>query len=120
MSEAAARDFEDYAGRFPSETQRLLRRVRATIRKAAPEATEAISYRMPAFKLDRILVWYAACAHHIGFYPGASGIAAFKKELSPYRFAKGTVQFPFGEPLPLALISRMVKFRVAEQRAKRS
>lgn len=89
--------------------------MRLTIRKVAPKATETISYQIPAFRLDRILVWFAAHANHIGFYPGASAIAAFKKELSEYKSAKGSVQFPFDEPLPLSLIARIVKYRVKEQ-----
>jgi uncharacterized protein YdhG (YjbR/CyaY superfamily) len=111
---AKARDFEEYSERFPDDVQRLLRKVRQTIRKAAPEAVETISYQMPAFRLQRMLVWYAAHTNHIGFYPGASGIAAFKSELSDYKMAKGSVQFPFDEPLPVSLIARIVKFRVKE------
>jgi len=119
MSEGTAKNFEDYARRFPKEQQRLLRSMRDAIRKAAPEATETISYRMPAFRLDRILVWFAAHASHIGFYPGASGIAKFKKDLASYKSAKGSVQFPSDEPLPLSLIARIVKYRVAEQKARK-
>ncbi len=100
------------------EVQRLLRKMRETIQKAAPKATDTISYRMPAFRLDGILVWYAAHTRHIGFYPGASAIAAFKKALSGYTSAKGSVQFPFDEPLPLALVARIVKYRVNEHLAK--
>lgn len=118
-STGIAKDFDDYAHRFPKDVQQLLRKMRQTIRKAAPEATETISYRMPAFRLGGILVWYAAHTNHIGLYPGASGIAAFKKELAGYRSAKGSVQFPFNEPLPLSLVTRIVEFRVHEQLAKR-
>jgi len=119
MDQQPPQDFDDYANRFPAGVQRLLRRVRQTIRAAAPGATETISYRMPAFRQDGILVWFGAHSAHIGFYPGASGIAAFKKDLAAYRSAKGSVQFPFDEPLPAALITRMVEFRLREQRAKR-
>jgi len=119
MSTGIAKDFNDYAERFPKDVQQLLRKMRQTIRKAAPAATETISYRMPAFRLDGILVWYAAHTGHIGFYPGASAIATFKKELSPYKSAKGSVQFPFDEPLPLSLVTRIVEHRVREQVAKR-
>jgi uncharacterized protein YdhG (YjbR/CyaY superfamily) len=118
MSTGTAEDFHDYADRFPKDVQQLLRKMRQTIRKAAPAATETISYRMPAFRLGSILVWYAAHTGHIGFYPGASGIAAFKKELSAYKSAKGSVQFPFDEPLPLSLVTRIVEYRVHEQLAK--
>lgn len=92
--------------------QRKLKQMRATIRKAAPGATETISYGIPAFKTTKMLVWFGAHTNHIGFYPGAGGVAAFKKELSRYKFAKGSVQFPFDEPLPLPLVTRIVKFRV--------
>jgi uncharacterized protein YdhG (YjbR/CyaY superfamily) len=119
MSKRAAKDFDDYTDRFPKEVQQLLRKMRKTIQTAAPKATETISYSMPAFRLDRILVWFAAHTGHIGFYPGASAIAAFKVELSAYRSAKGSAQFPFDEPLPLPLVTRIVKYRVNEQLAKR-
>lgn len=96
-----------------------MREVRRTVREAAPLATETISYQMPAFRLGGILVWFGAHASHIGLYPGASGIAAFKQELSAFKSAKGSVQFPFAQPLPLALIARIVKFRARELKAKR-
>ena len=110
MNRPEVANFSEYAKLFPASVQRLLRTVRATIRKAAPEADEVISYRIPAFKQGKICLWFAAQSRHIGLYPGASAIAAFKKELSPYKVGKGTVQFPFDEPLPLALIERIVKF----------
>jgi uncharacterized protein YdhG (YjbR/CyaY superfamily) len=103
-----------YIAGFPEETQKQLKQLRATIRKAAPEAEEVISYRMPAYKLQRILVYFAGHKNHIGFYPGVSGISAFKEELSEYKGARGSVQFPIGKPLPLRLISQIVKFRVIE------
>jgi uncharacterized protein YdhG (YjbR/CyaY superfamily) len=108
-----AANFDDYARRFPLAVRRLLKMMRQTIREAAPGAQETISYRMPAFKLKKILVWYGAHTGHIGLYPGAAAIVAFKKELSVYKSAKGSVQFPFDEPLPLDLVTRIVKFRVA-------
>jgi uncharacterized protein YdhG (YjbR/CyaY superfamily) len=113
-------DIDDYIATFPKEIQTLLGKVRATVRKAAPEAAEVISYKMPAFKLNGILVWFAAYENHIGFYPTSSGIEAFKKELSVYKMAKGSVQFPLDKPLPLALITKIVAFRVTEtaQKAK--
>ena len=109
---------ENYIKSFPEESQKLLKTVRETVKKAAPEAMEVISYSMPAYKLNGILVWFAAHTNHIGFYPGASGIAAFKKELANYKSAKGSVQFPFNQPLPLDLITRIVKFRVNENLLK--
>jgi uncharacterized protein YdhG (YjbR/CyaY superfamily) len=114
MHRAIPTDIDDYVGRFPKPVQRLLQAMRRTIQAAAPTAKETISYRMPAFTLDRMLVWFAAHTGHIGFYPGAGAIAAFQKELTPYKRAKGSVQFPFDKPLPRALVRRIVKFRVQQ------
>jgi uncharacterized protein YdhG (YjbR/CyaY superfamily) len=106
-------DLDAYISGFPEEVQTLLRKMRRTIGKAAPNAEETISYNVPAFALrGKKLVWFAAFKSHIGFYPGAAAIAAFKKELSRYKTAKGSAQFPFSEPLPLDLVSRIVKFRL--------
>jgi uncharacterized protein YdhG (YjbR/CyaY superfamily) len=115
------KDFDAYISAFPEATQKRLRQLRATIKKAAPQADEVISYGMPGYRLNGALVWFAAFAHHIGFYPGVSGISAFKKEISIYKSAKGSVQFPLDESLPLGLIAKIVKFRVNEnlKRAKR-
>ena len=110
----ASRDIDEYIARFPSDVRKILERVRRTIRKAAPEAEEAISYQIPTFKLKGNLVHFAAWKEHIGFYPTSSGIRKFKKELSAYEGAKGTVKFPMDEPIPLDLIARIVKFRVRE------
>jgi uncharacterized protein YdhG (YjbR/CyaY superfamily) len=107
-----------YISGFPEETRQLLEQLRKTIKTAAPEAAEVISYSMPGYKMNGMLVWFAGYSRHIGFYPGASGIAAFKKELSIYKGAKGSVQFPLTQPLPLDLISDIIKFRVAENLAK--
>jgi uncharacterized protein YdhG (YjbR/CyaY superfamily) len=114
MATAVISDFETYLSGFPNEIQTRLKQVRASIKKAAPKAEESISYRMPAFKYKGILVWIAAHKNHIGLYPKASGIAAFRKELSVYKMAKGSVQFPFDKPLPLGLIIKIVKFRLKE------
>ena len=92
--------------------------MRATIKKAAPKAEEVISYSMPAFKLNGMLCWYAAFKNHIGFYPRVSGIETFKKDIEKYKWAKGSVQFPMDKPLPLALVTKIVKFRVKENAAK--
>jgi uncharacterized protein YdhG (YjbR/CyaY superfamily) len=108
------KDFDDYLKGFPAEIQLLLGQVRMTIKNAAPQAKEVISYGMPAFKMNGMLVWFAAHSRHIGFYPGASGIKAFEKELLVYKWAKGSVQFPFDKPIPFELISEIVKFRVNE------
>lgn len=107
-----------YIATFPADIQKLLTSMRTTIQKAAPDAEEAIKYGIPTFVLNGNLVHFAAFKHHIGFYPGAQGIADFKKELSQYKGAKGSVQFPFGEPLPLALVTRIVKYRVAQNKKK--
>jgi uncharacterized protein YdhG (YjbR/CyaY superfamily) len=110
-------DIDEYIAGFPPKVQPLLRKMRATIRKAAPNASQRISYGMPAFVVDgKVVVWYAAFRSHIGLYPKAAAIAAFKKELSRYKFAKGSVQFPFTEPLPLDLIGRIVEFRLEQER----
>jgi uncharacterized protein YdhG (YjbR/CyaY superfamily) len=111
---------DEYIANFPEDVQEILWQFWETIKKAAPKADEVISYGMPAFKLNGMLVWFAAHSKHIGFYPKASGIEAFKKELSIYKGAKGSVQFPLNKPLPLGLITKIVKFRVAEnlQKAK--
>lgn len=114
MNRSEITNFNEYAKLFPAPVQRFLRTMRATIRKAAPGADEVISYRIPAFKQGKIYVWFAAQSRHIGLYPGANAIAAFKKDLAPYKVGKGTVQFPFDEPLPLALIARIVKYRFKE------
>lgn len=94
--------------------------MRRTIREAAPEAVETISYQMPAFKLNgKGLVYFAAFKNHIGFYPIPSGIEAFKKELSPYKQGKGSVQFPFDKPVPYGLVEKVVRFRAKENLKKK-
>lgn len=112
-------NIDDYIARFPKEVQPLLNKMRLTVQRAAPQATETISYGIPAFTLGGMLVWFAAHKNHIGFYPRASGIAVFRKELAQYKQAKGSVQFPFEQPLPLPLITRIVKFRVKENLSKK-
>jgi uncharacterized protein YdhG (YjbR/CyaY superfamily) len=112
-----AATIDDYIAAHPPEIRARLSAMRATIRKHAPEAEERISYRMPTFYLGGNLVHFAAFARHVGFYPGPSGIAAFQKALARYNSAKGSVQFPHTEPLPLELVANIVRFRVAEQAA---
>jgi len=109
---------EEYIAAFPKDKRELLEKLRTTIKKAAPAAEELISYGMPAFKLNGLLVWFAGHNKHIGFYPRVSAIEAFKKELSVYKGAKGSVQFPFDKPVPFALVTRIVKFRVKENLEK--
>lgn len=103
-----------YISSFPDDVQNLLNQMRETIKGAAPEAEEKISYQMPTFFLKGNLVHFAAHKKHIGFYPTPSAVQAFEKELSAYQIAKGSVQFPFDKPLPLELIAEMVRFRVSE------
>ena len=105
---------DEYIMGFPEETQKKLEQIRKAVKKLAPAAEEMISYGMPAFKLNGMLVFYAGYEKHIGFYPTPSGIEAFKKELSVYKNAKGSVQFPLDKPLPMTLINNMVKFRIAK------
>jgi len=112
------KDIDEYIASYPIETQKLLEQIRMAIKKTAPQADEVISYAIPAFKLNGMLVWFAGYSKHIGFYPGASGIKTFKKELSIYEGAKGSVQFPLDKPLPLRLITKIVKFRVQENLLK--
>ncbi len=109
---------EEYINSFSPEIQQLLAQIRETIRQAAPGAEEVISYQMPALKLNGILVWYAAFKKHIGFFPTASGIEAFRDQLSAYKLSKGTIRFPLDKPMPLDLISEIVKFRVSENQKK--
>ena len=109
---------DEYIAAFPAEVQEKLRAMRATIHAAAPEATEKISYGMPTFFLEGNLVYFAAFKQHIGFYPAPQGIEEFARELSVYKGAKGSVQFPLDQPLPLDLVSRIVKFRASENLQK--
>jgi uncharacterized protein YdhG (YjbR/CyaY superfamily) len=118
MKGPAASDVDEYISRQPLAFATVLEKLRQTIRKAAPKADEVISYHMPAYKWKGILVYFAAYKNHIGFYPTGSGIAAFKKELSRYEGSKGTVRFPIDKPLPLGLISKIVKFRMKENSEK--
>lgn len=111
---ASPQTIDEYISRFPKEIQERLETMRATIREAAPEAEEAISYQMPTFKLNGNLVHFAAFQHHIGFYPAPTGIEQFEKELSRFKGGKGSIQFPLDQPLPLELVRKIVKFRVAE------
>lgn len=107
-----------YIAGYPEEVQAILQQIRRTIHETAPEATEAISYGMPTFKLHGNLVHFGAFKSHIGFYPVPSGMEAFQEELAAYKQGKGSVQFPLNKPMPLDLIRRIVEFRVQESQAK--
>ena len=114
MKKSAPKSIDNYIAAFPPKVRTLLRKMRATIRKAAPGAKEKISYQIPAFTLEGMLVFFAAHKNHIGFYPRTTGITKFKKELSAYKSAKGSVQFPLDKPIPFGLIGRIVSFRAKE------
>ncbi|MBK7182317.1 MAG: DUF1801 domain-containing protein [Bacteroidetes bacterium] len=111
-------NINEYVLSFPKETQMLLEQMRMTIQKAAPNATESMKYGMPTFELMGNLVHFAAYKHHIGFYPAPSGIVAFKDELKTYVTSKGAIQFPIDKKLPLALVTKITKFRVKESLEK--
>ncbi|MEP7342364.1 MAG: DUF1801 domain-containing protein [Acidobacteriota bacterium] len=108
------KNIDEYIAGFPPEIQEKLEKIRATIRKAAPKAEEAISYMMPTFKLHGNLVHFAAFKNHFGFFPGAAGVEAFKEELTKYETSKGTIRFPLDQPIPFAMITKIVKFRVQQ------
>lgn len=113
-AKTAPRNIDEYIAGFPREVQEVLEQIRETIRKAAPDAEETISYQIPTFTLKGNLVHFAAFKKHIGFYPAPTGIERFKDELSVYESAKGSVKFPLDKPIPFDLISRIVAFRVQE------
>lgn len=105
---------DDYIASFPPNVQKILQDIRATIKAAAPAASEKIAYEMPAFHLNRNLVFFAAYKNHIGFYPSANALEVFSKELSGFKSSKGAVQFPIDKPIPLDLIRSIVEFRVLQ------
>jgi uncharacterized protein YdhG (YjbR/CyaY superfamily) len=111
-------DIDAYISAFQLSTRQLLQQMRAIIKEAAPQAIEVISYGMPAFKQNNVLVYFAGYANHIGFYPTASGIINFKDEIAIYKNSKGAIQFPIDKPLPIELIKKIVKFRVKEDEQK--
>ncbi|WP_347049681.1 iron chaperone [Flavobacterium olei] len=111
-------NIDEYIGAFPNDVQEILEKIRMTIRKAAPDAKEKISYSMPAFEQNGIVVYFAAFKNHIGLYALPSGHEEFKEALSKYKSGKGSVQFPLKDPMPYDLISKIVKFRVKENLAK--
>jgi len=114
----APKTIDEFIAGYPIDVQEILKKVRATIRKAAPDAEETIKYGIPTFTLNGNLVHFSAYKTHIGFYPTPSGIEKFKSELSVYELSKGTVRFPINRPIPFGLISKIVKFRVKENSGK--
>lgn len=105
-------NIDGYIAHFPQATQQAMQQIRKAILEAAPNAKEVISYSMPAFKINKVLVYFAGYEKHIGFYPAAAAIVAFKDELSGYKFAKGSIQFPLDKPMPLDLVKRITAYRV--------
>ena len=115
---AVPRSIDDYIGTFPKDVQRKLQRIRRTIRRAAPQAEEAIRYQIPTFILHGNLISFAAYRHHIGLYPVPEGSAAFHRQIAAYRAARSTLRIPLEEPVPYSLISEMVRLRVRENRRR--
>jgi uncharacterized protein YdhG (YjbR/CyaY superfamily) len=113
-----AKTVDEYLLQFPENVKEALEKLRKTIKAAAPKAEEIISYAMPAYKYNGVLVYFAGYKNHIGFYGTPSGHEAFEKELSIYKSGKGSVQFPLDKALPLSLITKIVKYRVAENLRK--
>ena len=114
-----ANEVDKYIAGFPEDVRLKLEEIRAIIRKNAPDAFEKISYGIPTFDLNGNLVHFAGFKHHVGFYPGAAGIEAFKEEFEKYKWAKGSVQFPLDKKLPVTLITRIVKYRVKQNLEKK-
>ncbi len=109
---------DDYIKTFPNDTQKILQKIRKTIKKAAPDSKEVISYRMPAFIQNSVLVYFAAFNNHIGFFPTPKPIEIFKDKLTAYKTSKGTIQFPLDKKIPLDLITEITKFRLKEDLEK--
>lgn len=112
--QSTPKNIDEYIAGFPHDVQEILQKIRATIKRAAPGATEAISYQIPTFKIGGHLVHFAAFSKHISFFPTSSGVEKFKRELEAYETSKGTIRFPPEKPIPYGLISRITKFRVKE------
>ena len=117
---AKPKTITEYINAAPKESRKKLREMRTCIRKAAPGATEALKWGMPAFSHSRILVMFAAFQHHIGFFPTSSPLKAFKKDLSKFKTGRGSIQFPLEKPLPLGLVRKITKFRIKENEEKMS
>ena len=117
MAHKTPSNVEEYIAKWPAKTQALLKELRKVILQTAPEAEECITYRMPSYKLDGMLVHFGGYKTHIGFYPGNSAIAAFQLQLSGYNYALGSVQFPLDQAIPVPLVQKMVKFRIKENKA---
>lgn len=116
MAENTYTTIDEYIALFPADVQDRLQAMRSAVREAAPEAAEKISYQMPTFHQQGNVVHFAAFKNHIGFFPGASGVEAFSDRLTAYKTSKGTIQFPFNDPLPLELVKEITQWRVEENR----
>jgi uncharacterized protein YdhG (YjbR/CyaY superfamily) len=114
MTPTEFKNVDEYIAAFPVETRVMLEELRGTILETAPEAVEVISYKMPAYQFHGMLVYFAGYAKHIGFYPGAAVVEHFKDEISKYKWAKGSVQFPLNQPIPADFVRRVVQFRMAQ------
>jgi uncharacterized protein YdhG (YjbR/CyaY superfamily) len=114
MAAKTYKNVDEYISTFPKNVQAILQKLRQTIKEAAPGAEEVISYQMPAFKLNGVLVWFAAFKDHISLFPKVSAIEAFKDKLANYEISKGTIRFPLNKPIPFNLIKEIVQFRVRE------
>jgi uncharacterized protein YdhG (YjbR/CyaY superfamily) len=119
MAKKQPQTIDEYIADFPGKIQTILQEIRKAIHEVAPEAKEGVSYNMPAFKQNEVLVWFAAFKNHIGFFPKSTAIEAFKERLTPYKTSKGTIQFPLDQPIPLLLIKEMVRYRIKEVRNKK-
>ena len=111
---ASPKTVTSYINSAPKESRQKLRELRACVHAAAPGAVESLKWKMPAFSYHRILVMFAGYKHHVGLYPTASAVKAFAKDIAKYNTARGSIQFPLDEPLPVALIKKIIKFRVRE------
>ncbi len=118
-NQTAPKNIDEYIAAFPKDIQEILQKIRLTVRQAAPQAKEAIKYQMPTFVQKGNLVHFAAFKNHIGFYPTPSGIESFKEELSGYKGAKGSVQFPLDQPIPYDLIRRIVEYRLEKDAGRK-
>jgi len=112
-----AKSVDEYLAALPEDTRATLEKIRKAVKAAAPKAAEVISYQMPMYKQNGMLVGFAAFKNHCSFFPGAKPIATYKDELKAYKTSKGTIQFPIGKPLPAALVKKLVKMRLAENEA---
>lgn len=115
----AAKTIDEHIHTFAPETQAILEKVRQTIKSVAPQATEAISYGIPTFRLNGNLVHFAGYAHHVGFYPGSEAIEVFREEIKGYKTSRGTIQFPLDKPIPYDLIKKITEFRVKQSLQKK-